>query len=131
MAPPVTIDKSDANLAGLHAINAQRERHIRIRQAKCLSNIVEQDHQAIKLRTRPMLCFKVFRCARILLGSIEVMHLIVKGQMKYARGTNSSAARPVLLVGDISSPHHINPARFSRLMTTKPLRIHIALHATA
>ncbi|KJK23999.1 integrase [Burkholderiaceae bacterium 16] len=88
----VTIDKSGANLAGLHAINAQRERPIRIRQAKYLNNIVEQDHRAIKRRTRPMLGFKVFRCARILLGGIEVMHMIVKGQMKYARGTNPSAA---------------------------------------
>ena len=88
----VTIDKSSANLAGLHAINAQRERPIRIRQAKYLNNIVEQDHRAIKRRTRPMLGFKVFRCARILLGGIEVMNMIVKGQMKYARGTNPSAA---------------------------------------
>jgi hypothetical protein len=39
-----------------------------------------------------MLGFKVFRCARILLGGIEVMHMIVKGQMKYARGTNPSVA---------------------------------------
>jgi transposase-like protein len=36
---------------------------------------------AIKRRTRPMLGFKTFRCARILLGGIEVMHMIAKGQM--------------------------------------------------
>ncbi|MDB5786248.1 DDE-type integrase/transposase/recombinase, partial [Caballeronia mineralivorans] len=39
-------------------------------------------HRAIKRRTRPMLGFKSFRCARILLSGIEVMHMIRKGQMK-------------------------------------------------
>ena len=49
---------------------------------KYLNNIVEQDHRAIKCRTRPMLGFKDFRCARILLFGIELMHMIRKGQMK-------------------------------------------------
>lgn len=74
----VTIDKNGANLAALHAINAERERSIRIRQANYLGNVVEQDHRAIKRRIRPMLGFKSFRCARILLGGIEVMHMIAK-----------------------------------------------------
>jgi putative transposase len=74
------------------AINADRETPIKIRQSKYLNNLVEQDHRAIKRRTRPMLGFKTFRCARILLGGIEVMHMIAKGQMKCARGTQPSAA---------------------------------------
>ncbi|MGF6920628.1 IS6 family transposase [Paraburkholderia sp. 40] len=78
----VTIDKSGANLAGLHAVNAERETPIKIRQVKYLNNIVEQDHRAIKRRTRLMLGFKIFRCARILLSGIELMHMIAKGQMK-------------------------------------------------
>ena len=78
----VTIDKSGANLAALEAINAERETPIRIRQTKYLNNIIDQDHRAIKRRTRPMLGFKNFRCARILLGGIEVAHMIAKGQMK-------------------------------------------------
>jgi putative transposase len=68
----LTIDKSGANLAALEAINANRETPIKIRQSKYLNNLVEQDHRAIKRRTRPMLGFKTFRCARILLGGIEV-----------------------------------------------------------
>jgi putative transposase len=88
----VTIDKSGANLAALEAINADREAPIKIRQSKYLNNLVEQDHRAIKRRTRPMLGFKTFRCARILLAGIEVMHMIAKGQMKCARGTHPSAA---------------------------------------
>lgn len=78
----VTIDKSGANLAVLDALNAQRKTPIKIRQNKYLNNLIEQDHRAIKRRTRPMLGFKNFRCARIILGGIEFVHMIVKGQMK-------------------------------------------------
>jgi putative transposase len=88
----VTIDKSGANLAALEAINADRETPIKIRQSKYLNNLIEQDHRAIKRRTRPMLGFKTFRCARILLTGIELMHMIAKGQMLCARGTHPSAA---------------------------------------
>jgi putative transposase len=56
----VTIDKSGANLAALEAINADRETPIKIRQSKYLNNLVEQDHRAIKRRTRTMLGFKTF-----------------------------------------------------------------------
>ena len=88
----VTIDKSGANLAALEAISADRETPIKIRQSKYLNNLVEQDHRAIKRRTRPMLGFKTFRCARILLAGIELMRMIAKGQMKFARTTHPSAA---------------------------------------
>jgi putative transposase len=78
----VTIDKSGSNVAALEAMNAGRGEGIVVRQVKYLNNIVEQDHRAIKRRTRPMLGFKDFRCARILLSGIELMHMIRKGQMK-------------------------------------------------
>ena len=78
----MTIDKSGANLAALDALNAERDTPIKIRQNKYLNNIVEQDHRAIKRRTRPMLGFKNFRCARILLSGIELAHMMAKGQMK-------------------------------------------------
>jgi transposase-like protein len=88
----VTIDKSGANLAALEALNDDRETPIRIRQSKYLNNLIEQDHRPIKRRTRPMPGFKTFRCARILLAGIAVMHLIAKGQMKCAHATLPSAA---------------------------------------
>jgi len=88
----VTIDKSGANLAALHAVNAERDTPIKIRQVKYLNNVVEQDHRAIKRITRPMLGFKDFRCARIIPSGIEVMHMIRKGQMKTENGTHPSAA---------------------------------------
>jgi hypothetical protein len=39
----------------------------------------QQDHRAIKRIVRPMLGFKVFHCARILIAGIETMHMIRKG----------------------------------------------------
>jgi putative transposase len=94
----VTIDKSGANLAALKDINATREQPIRIRQTKYLNNIVEQDHRAIKRRTRAIMGFKNFRCARILLGGIEVMHMIGKGQMKTDRKNQTPAEQFYSLV---------------------------------
>ncbi|WP_175813725.1 IS6 family transposase [Burkholderia contaminans] len=78
----VAIAKSGANLAALQALNAEREQPIRIRQQKYLNNLIEQDHRAIKRRTRPVMHFKTFRGARIILSAIEVMHMIKKGQLK-------------------------------------------------
>jgi putative transposase len=87
----VTVDKSGSNLAALQAVNAERETPIRIRQCKYLNNIVEQDHRAIKRIVKPMMGFKDFRCARIILSGIEVMHMIRKGQMRVEKGTHPSA----------------------------------------
>ena len=48
-----------------------------------------------------MLGFKDFRCARIILGGIEVMHMIVKGQMKCRKGISSSPARQSYSLGRV------------------------------
>jgi transposase-like protein len=89
----VTIDKSGANLAALHAVNAERDTAIKIRQVKYLNNVVEQDHRAIKRIIRPMLGFKDFRCARVILSGIEIMHMIAKGQMIHTGKIKPSAAQ--------------------------------------
>jgi transposase-like protein len=81
----ITIDKSGANTAAINSYNADHETAIKLRQCKYLNNIVEQDHRAIKRRTRPMLGFKVWHCARILLAGIETMHMIRKGQLATRR----------------------------------------------
>ena len=65
---------------------------IELRQNKYLNNIVEQDHRAIKRIVRPMLGFKSFRCARILIAGIEIMHMIKKGQLNDPEAQASSAA---------------------------------------
>jgi putative transposase len=78
----ITIDKSAANNAAIEDYNAEHDSNIEIRQIKYLNNIVEQDHRAIKRKSRPALGFKSFRSAAITLSGVEVMHMIRKGQLK-------------------------------------------------
>ncbi|HEF4774547.1 TPA: IS6 family transposase, partial [Burkholderia multivorans] len=87
----ITVDRSGSNLAALEALNAERSVPIKVRQNKYLNNIVEQDHRAIKRIIRPMMGFRNFRCARIILAGIEIMHMIRKGQMR-DDGVASTAA---------------------------------------
>jgi transposase-like protein len=65
-----------------------RSRHqlkpIRIRQSRYLNNRIEQDHRAIKRRIRPMLGFKSMGSAHAILGGVKMVHMIRKGQAKYA-----------------------------------------------
>jgi transposase-like protein len=94
----ITVDKSGANLAALEALNAERSTPIKVRQNKYLNNIVEQDHRAIKRIIKPMMGFKDFRCARIILAGIELMHMIRKGQM-HDDGFAKTAAEQILFAG--------------------------------
>ena len=88
----ITIDKSGANTAAIASLQADSGLPIEMRQSKYLNNLVEQDHRAVKRITRPMLGFKTFRCARILIAGIEVMHMIRKGQLGDIKDRASSAA---------------------------------------
>jgi transposase-like protein len=72
--------KPGPNLAPLEAINAGRETPIKARQLKYLNNIVARDHRAVKRRAKPMMGFKGFRRACIILSGIEMMHMISKGE---------------------------------------------------
>ncbi len=65
---------------------------ILMRQNKYLNNIVERDHRAVKRTTRPMLGFKSFWCARVIIAGIETMHMIKKGQINCPGGLTMSAA---------------------------------------
>ena len=89
----ITIDKSGANTAAIESVKADACVDILMRQNKYLNNIVEQDHRAVKRITQPMLGFKSFWSARILIGGIETMHMIRKGQMNCPEGSTMSAAQ--------------------------------------
>ena len=89
----ISIDKSGSNKAAIVSIQADSGLAILMRQSKYLNNIVEQDHRAIKRVIRPMLGFKTFRCARIIIGGIEThMHMIRKNQLGDIKDQASSAA---------------------------------------
>ena len=92
MPEKITIDKSDSNTAAITSIQGDSGLAIEMRQSKYLNNVVEQDHWAIKRITRAMLGFKSFRCARILIAGIEVMHMIRKGQLGAIKDQASSVA---------------------------------------
>lgn len=82
----IVIDKSGANLAGLHAVNVivkftNSERMIVIRQVKYLNNILEQHHRFIKRINRQMLGFKAFDTAAATIAGVETAQMTRRGQI--------------------------------------------------
>ena len=65
---------------------------IAIRKNKYLNNRIEQDHRWIKRRIRPMLGFKFFAAAEIILGGIEMVQMMRKRQARFAFNPNPSLA---------------------------------------
>ena len=96
----VTIDKSGASTAVLGMLNTDKpyEEAIIVRQSKYLNNLVEQDHRNIKRRTRPMPGFKSFRRAQTLLGGIELLNMIRKGQYQHPKSGGLSPAEQFYLL---------------------------------
>jgi putative transposase len=76
----------------LQSRSRRKLKPIRIRQSAYLNNRIEQDHRAVKRRVRPMLGFKSIASARVILGGIEMVHMMRKGQAKYARSSQLSLA---------------------------------------
>jgi transposase-like protein len=65
---------------------------VHIHQSAYLNNRIEQDHRAIKRRVRPTLGFKAINSTRAILGGIEMVHMMRKGQAKYACAQQPSLA---------------------------------------
>lgn len=89
----IIIDGSQTNREAILSCDAESQlqdrsrrelKPIRIRQSAYLNNRIEQDHRAIKRRVRPMMGFKSMSSARAILGGIEMVHMIRKGQARYA-----------------------------------------------
>ena len=81
------MDKSGANKKAVESFNTgfTRYKPITIRQNKYMNNRIEKDHRFIKKRVRPMLGFKSFRSAKIILSGIELMHMLRKGQFNVSK----------------------------------------------
>jgi putative transposase len=71
---------------------------IRIRQSTYLNNCIEQDHRAVKRQIRLMLDFQSTASARVILGGIDTVHMMRKGQAKYASNPQPSLAEPFHLL---------------------------------
>jgi transposase-like protein len=89
----IVIDGSQTNREAILSVDTtdqlqdrsrRKLKPIRIRQSAYLNNRIEQDHRAIKRRVRPMLGFQSFHTARVILSGIEMIHMMRKGQAKYA-----------------------------------------------
>jgi transposase-like protein len=107
----ISIDKSGANTAASVSIHADRGLLIETRQSKHLKNLTEQDHRAVKPVTRPMLGLKPFRCASILIASIEVMHMIRKSQLGEIKDQVSLSANlfySLAFRAQLAPPHYLN-----------------------
>ena len=95
----VTIDGSQTNCEAARASHgAQRmltrsqAKPLIIRRSRYLNNRIEQDHRRIKRRIRPMLGFKSTTTASVILGGIELIHMLRKGQMANTDGNCVSLA---------------------------------------
>ena len=88
----ITIVKSGTTMTVIESVKADACVDIVMRQNKYLNNIVEQNHRTIKRITRPMLGFESFWSAKIIIGGIETMHMIRKGQLDCPGGQTASAA---------------------------------------
>lgn len=63
----------------IRIVNADACVDVEFHQSKYPNNIVEQDHQAVKRITDPMLGLKSFWNVQQLIAGIETMHMVKKG----------------------------------------------------
>ena len=86
----------DAYAASHRAVADMKERghlpkRVRVRTSKYLNNLIEQDHRRVKQRLRPMLGLKSFKTAAVVIGGIELVEKIKKGQFKIGKLGGSRA----------------------------------------
>ena len=96
----VTIDSSQTNLEATRQCHGEARLRtgstaapLNVRRSQYMNNRIEQDHRRIKRRTRPMLGFKAAHSAAIILGGIELIHMIRKGQLIRTDTRNLPVAR--------------------------------------
>src|ERR1700720_808617 len=87
---PRVINTDQARLYGSAIAGGKGEgtprRRCRHRPVQYLTNILEQDHRAIKRRVKAKQSFREFRAARRTIEGYEAMHMIRKGQARWISG---------------------------------------------
>ena len=78
----INVDGNSATHRSLRLLGDEdgRWKNVDVRARRCLNNVVELDHRAIKQRCAPMLGLKSFPSAAITLAGIELAHRIRKQQ---------------------------------------------------
>ena len=89
----ITVDKNPAYPCAVAEMKEDRElwRFARLRQCKCLNNMVEQNHQRVKRLVRPGRGFGSLRTARRSLAGYEAMAMVSKGQVQGVGGRDMRA----------------------------------------
>jgi transposase-like protein len=82
----INLDGNAASHLGLRLLGEEdsRWRSVTVRARRYLNNLIEQDHRAIKQRSRSMLGLKYFDTAAVTLAGIELAHRIRKRQFTLA-----------------------------------------------
>jgi transposase-like protein len=68
----------------------------RVRSSQYLNNLIEEDHRGMKLRIGPMLGFKWFTTAAIVIAGIKLLRRIHKGQFNLTRLRLKDRSTPAL-----------------------------------
>jgi hypothetical protein len=89
--------------AAIESVMADAGVAVLMQQNKYLNNIVELDHRGVKRITQPMLTFKSFWSARIVLTGTETMHQIKKAQINYIDGSTMPSAHQFYSLAACSS----------------------------
>jgi len=135
MPTSITGNKSGANTAAVRGLVADSGAAFELRQSKYRNNIVEQDHRAIKKRTRPMMGYKSFRLGARIIAGIETVHMVKKGQLRCPAGEKGSAAQQFYSLAVQSLKTRPRGARTSAAIPTEPdqvvLGIGHGLHVVA
>ena len=83
----ITLDAYAASHRAVREMKADGElpRRVAVRSSQYLNNLIEQDHRRVKQRIRPMLGFKRFGNAAVVIAGIELAQKIKKDQFKTGR----------------------------------------------
>ena len=88
----ITIDNSGANTSAIGSAKAGACVDIFMRQYKYFDNVVEHDYREVKRVTQPIVGLKLSWIARVLIGGIEAMDVLYRGQMQRPAGSTVPSA---------------------------------------
>jgi transposase, IS6 family len=87
----ISVDKNAAYPEAFSTSQAEKivPKDCKLRRAKYLNNVIEQDHRFIKKKVRASQCFKHFHTAERTLEGIEAVNMMRKGQVKRLAGSDA------------------------------------------
>jgi transposase-like protein len=92
----ITLDAYAASHRALADLKTTGElpKRVKLQSSKYLNNTIEQDHRRVKHRLGPMLGLKSFRTAAVVIGEVELVEKIKKGQFKIGKLGGTTATMP-------------------------------------